>query len=72
MNSVIFGTVRCFNSRTGTGWIVPDNGEPDVRVLASAVKRANLGQLSKGQSLGFTVSSDYRTAETLWATWSNR
>ncbi len=72
MNSIMFGTVRCFDSRTGAGWISPQSGERDVRVLASAVNRANLGQLSRGQTLGFTVAQGSRTAEDLWATWSNR
>ena len=72
MNSTTFGTVRCFDPKMGTGWITPENGDPDVKILQSAINRANLGQIAKGQTLGFNVAGANRTAVNLWATWSNR
>ena len=72
MNSMIFGTVRCFDPKLGTGWISPKNGDPDIRILQSAINHANLGQIAIGQTLGFNVADANRTAVNLWATWSNR
>lgn len=72
MNPIVFGTVRCFDTKTGSGWISPNSGGPDISVRPAAISHANLGQLSKGQTLGFSVHKDNRTAVDLWATWSNR
>ena len=67
-----FGTVRCFDTLTGEGWITPDDGGRDISVRRPAVLQANLGQLARGQTLGFHVAGDNPTATDLWATWSNR
>lgn len=72
MNSMIFGTVRCFDPKKGTGWISPENGDADIKILQSEINHANLGQIAKGQTLGFNVAGANRTAVNLWATWSNR
>lgn len=72
MKSIKFGTVRCFNSRTGEGWITPEDGGRDIGVRQAAVLHAGLGQLAEGQTLGFYVADGNRTAVDLWATWSNR
>ena len=67
-----FGTVRCFDSSSGEGWITPDDGGRDIFVHQSAVDCARLGQLARGQTLGFHLADGQRTAVDLWATWSNR
>jgi len=67
-----FGTVRCFDCRTGEGWITPDDGSRDISVQQAAVNEAGLGQLATGQTVGFHIAARQRTAVDLWATWSNR
>lgn len=72
MNNLNFGTVRCFDTRTGEGWIIPDDGSHDIVVKQAAIDRARLGQLADGQTLGFQLDEKRRAAVELWATWSNR
>lgn len=67
-----FGTVRCYDSHTGEGWITPQDGGHDIAVGSGAVTNARLGQLAKGQTVGFHIAPDHREAVDLWATWSNR
>ncbi len=67
-----FGTVRCFDCKRGEGWIMPDDGSHDIIVQQTAVNDAGLGQLARGQTLGFHIADGQRTAVDLWATWSNR
>ncbi len=73
MKSLRFGTVRCFNTRSGHGWIMPDDGSHEISVQQAAVNDAGIGQLAAGQVVGFHVTDGHlRTAVDLWATWSNR
>ena len=72
MKSIKFGTVRCYDHGKGEGWITPEDGGRDIGVRQAAVTRAGLGQIAKGQTLGFLVANGSRTAVDLWATWSNR
>jgi CspA family cold shock protein len=69
-----FGTVRCYDSQSGMGWIAPEDGGGDIAVYAAAVNAAGLGQLASNQKIGFEVSAGPRgrRATGLWATWSNR
>ncbi len=72
LNLVKFGTVKSFDHLSGRGWITPEDGGHDIAVNRAAVKKARLGQICEGQTLGFHVSGGTPSAVDLWATWSNR
>ena len=55
------GTVKFFNAQKGFGFIVQDNGGPDVFVHISAVERAGMSNLNEGQKLTFEVLSQRLT-----------
>ena len=57
------GTVKFFNSQKGFGFIVQDNGGPDVFVHISAVERAGMHNLNEGQKLSFDVQADQRSGK---------
>jgi CspA family cold shock protein len=57
------GTVKFFNSQKGYGFIVQDNGGPDVFVHISAVERAGMQNLNEGQKLSFDVQPDRRSGK---------
>ena len=57
------GTVKFFNAQRGYGFIVQDNGGPDVFVHISAVERAGLHNLNEGQKLSFDVQADPRSGK---------
>jgi len=57
------GTVKFFNAQKGYGFIVQDNGGPDVFVHISAVERAGMSTLNEGQKLSFEVVADRRTGK---------
>jgi len=57
------GTVKFFNSQKGYGFIVQDNGGPDVFVHISAVERAGMHVLNEGQKLSFDVQADRRSGK---------
>jgi cold shock protein len=57
------GIVKFFNALNGYGFIVQDNGGPDVFVHISAVERAGMQQLSEGQRLSFDVQADQRSGK---------
>jgi CspA family cold shock protein len=57
------GTVKFFNSQKGFGFIVQDNGGPDVFVHISAVERAGMSNLNEGQKLTFDVQTDSRSGK---------
>ena len=52
------GTVKFFNAQKGFGFIVQDNGGPDVFVHISAVERAGLSTLNEGQTIQYEVVSN--------------
>ena len=57
------GTVKFFNSQKGFGFIVQDNGGPDVFVHISAVERSGMSNLNEGQKLTFDVLTDQRSGK---------
>ena len=57
------GTVKFFNAQKGFGFIVQDNGGPDVFVHISAVERAGMHNLNEGQKLSFDVQTDQRNGK---------
>jgi cold shock protein len=57
------GTVKFFNAQKGFGFIVQDDGGPDVFVHASAVERAGMHSLNEGQKLSFDVQADARSGK---------
>jgi CspA family cold shock protein len=57
------GTVKFFNATKGFGFIVQDNGGPDVFVHVSAVERAGMTGLVEGQKLSFDIESDRRNGK---------
>jgi CspA family cold shock protein len=57
------GTVKFFNAQKGYGFIVQDNGGPDVFVHISAVERAGMRGLIEGQKLTFDIEADRRSGK---------
>jgi len=57
------GTVKCFNSQKGFGFIQPDDGGKDVFVHVSAVERAGMRGLVEGQKISFEVETDRRSGK---------
>lgn len=57
------GTVKFFNTQKGYGFIVQDDGGPDVFVHISAVERAGMYSLNEGQKLSFDVQADPRSGK---------
>lgn len=57
------GTVKFFNTQKGYGFIVQDDGGPDVFVHISAVERAGMRHLNEGQKLSFDVQADRRSGK---------
>ncbi len=49
------GTVKWFNRDKGYGFIVPDDGSPDVFVHLRAVERSGLHAVEQGQSFEFQI-----------------
>jgi CspA family cold shock protein len=57
------GTVKFFNAQKGFGFIVQDNGGPDVFVHVSAVERAGMTGLVEGQKLSFDIEANRRNGK---------
>jgi cold shock protein len=57
------GTVKFFNAQKGFGFIVQDNGGPDVFVHISAVERAGMSTLNEGQKVTFDIEADRRSGK---------
>lgn len=54
------GTVKFFNSQKGFGFIVQDEGGPDVFVHISDVERSGMYGLNDGQKVSFDIVADNR------------
>lgn len=52
------GRVKFFDEPKGYGFLVPDDGGPDVFVHMRQVRRAKLKPLVPGEALTFAVSSE--------------
>ena len=57
------GTVKCFNSTKGFGFIQPDNGNTDVFVHISAVERAGMRSLVDGQKIRYDIVQDRKSGK---------
>jgi CspA family cold shock protein len=57
------GTVKFFNAQKGYGFIVQDDGGPDIFVHISAVERAGMRSLVEGQKLSFEIEADRRSGK---------
>jgi cold shock protein len=57
------GTVKFFNAQKGFGFIVQDNGGPDVFVHISAVERSGMRGLAEGQKISFDIEADRRSGK---------
>jgi CspA family cold shock protein len=55
------GTVKCFNTQKGYGFIAPDTGAEDVFVHITAVERSGMTRLTEGQKVDFEAESDQRS-----------
>jgi CspA family cold shock protein len=52
------GTVKFFNADKGYGFIKPDDGGRDIFVHVTAVERAGLQSLNKGQRVSYEIEAD--------------
>ncbi|GKY96355.1 cold shock domain-containing protein 4 [Mayamaea pseudoterrestris] len=52
------GTVKWFDSTKGFGFVVPDNGGPDVFVHQSAIQAAGFRSLAEGEAVEFKLETD--------------
>ena len=59
----ISGVIKWFDASKGYGFIVQDDGNPDVFVHISAVERAGMHNLNEGQKLSFDVQADPRSGK---------
>jgi cold shock protein len=54
------GTVKFFNNDKGYGFIMPDDGGPDIFVHISAVQSSGLPGLAENQKVTFETEPDKR------------
>lgn len=52
------GTVKWFDSTKGFGFLVPDNGGPDVFVHQTAIQAAGFRSLAEGEAVEFKIETD--------------
>lgn len=60
---MINGTVKCFNSQKGFGFIQPETDDNDVFVHISAVERSGIPTLVEGQKVSFDLMVDKRSGK---------
>ena len=51
------GTVKFFNTNKGFGFIAPEEGEKDVFVHISALKKAGINNLDDGQKVSYELET---------------
>jgi CspA family cold shock protein len=56
------GTVKWFNAEMGYGFILPDDGGPELFVHIRAVEHAGMDALKEGQRVSFEVFTDESAA----------
>ena len=56
----ITGTVKCFNTAKGFGFVQPEDGSKDVFVHASALERAGIHGINEGGRITFVLEDDRR------------
>ncbi len=54
------GSVKFFNADKGYGFIAPEEGGDDAFVHISAVERAGMRTLDKGQRVSYELETDRR------------
>jgi cold shock protein len=54
------GTVKFFNADKGYGFIKPDDGGRDIFVHITALERAGLQALNKGQRVSYEIEADQK------------
>ena len=57
------GPVTWFNAQKGEGFLQPAQGDQDVFVPLSAVKRSGLSRLKDGDKMSDDIENDPRTAK---------
>lgn len=57
------GTVKLYNSLRGFGFILPDDGSPDVFVHVSAIERSGVQELRENDRVTFEVEEDRRSGK---------
>lgn len=62
--SVQTGTVKWFSTEKGFGFIVPDDGSPDVFVHQTSIKADGFRSLADGESVEFDTETDPSTGKT--------
>mmetsp|Transcript_21731 Transcript_21731/g.25879 ORF Transcript_21731/g.25879 Transcript_21731/m.25879 type:complete len:126 (-) Transcript_21731:196-573(-) len=58
------GTVKWFSTEKGFGFIVPDDGSPDVFVHQTSIKAEGFRSLADGESVEFDTETDPSTGKT--------
>jgi len=54
------GTVKCYNSSKGYGFIAPEDGSKDIFVHATALEASGVSNLNEGDVVSFEVEDDPR------------
>ena len=57
------GELKWFDPAKGYGFIVPDDGSPDVFLHISAVNRAGIEKLIEGDPISFEIHTNPRTGK---------